>query len=291
MSEAARAALQAKREKKKVNGSIHKKNLFDFKYYDAKKLNEELQQQIEKLQKELETMTQKSTENKNEILNDLMKHSLEKNAPFSSETVSLAMEIKSISPKAYKLLVQELNFPSEYIVDKTMKEIIADIPETLTNIEKSTQLIDLFFDTNNINKTEKIDVCLAVDALYFDPELKVNEKGEISGMFSKTKLSRKILNIFTKSPKNLENFLTLNSKNIVHAGFVFQVQPFDIALKPFVIHIFPSTNGKSNEDVIELLHKLRKILKNRNFNVRSYAFDGDNAYSQLHKTYYESYIH
>ena len=66
-------------------------------------------------------MTQKSTENKNEILNDLIKHSLEKNAPFSSEAVSLAMEIKSVSPKAYKLLVQELNFPFEYIVNKTMK--------------------------------------------------------------------------------------------------------------------------------------------------------------------------
>ena len=45
---------------------------------------------------------------------------------------------------------------------------------------------------------------MAVDALYFDPELMVNEKGEISGMFSKTKLSRKILNIITKRPKNLE---------------------------------------------------------------------------------------
>ena len=72
---------------------------------------------------------------------------------------------------------------------------------------------------------------------------------------------------------------------------MFQVQPYDITYKPFVVHVLPSPNGKANEKIIDILHYIRDEVKKRNVNIRSFAFDGDSAYKNLHKMYYESYIH
>ena len=144
----------------------------------------------------------------------------------------------------------------------------------LTDINVVGDIVSHFETTNAIEGT--FDACLDVDVLYFTPNVRINELGEIDCIDPNTDffVGKKEFRMFTKDPKVLEKFLTLNVYKF-RSGFVFQVQPYNILFKPFVIHVLPSMSGKSRVDVVVILHKVRKIRKCRNINVKSFAFDGD----------------
>lgn len=61
----------------------------------------ELNQEIEDLKKQIFDIQKAEETRQNTILSDLLQHTEDKKSPFSSETVSLAIELRSISPKAY----------------------------------------------------------------------------------------------------------------------------------------------------------------------------------------------
>ena len=284
-------------EKRKQNDEMLKKKREVFSSNLTKKLRQDyhdLQNEVEKLKMELQTIKEGSSNPDDVILNDLLLHSQSKNEQYSPELLSLAMEIQTIAPKAYSKLVKRLHFPNEKVINRTIEEIVGDLPGSLTNIENAGTLIDMFRSRNNINKSQNVDVCLAVDALTFTPDVQIKPNGEIIGMndqAAKRSISKKCHSVFANDTSEFEKFLKLNSDQLIKAGFVFQIQPYNIMLKPFVIHVHPTVNGKSNDKIVSLLHQIRKIAKNRNITVKSFAFDGDNAYSELHKIYYESYIH
>lgn len=146
-----------------------------------------------------------------------------------------------------------------------------------------------------ILKSNTIEACLAVDALYFRPDFQITVDNCISETAfdeeTKKYIQPNSFQYFSQNPSALETFLELNWEKIIKSAFVFQVQPYSINYKPFVIHIKLSPNGKSSEQIIKLLHQIREILQNRIIIIKSYAFDGDNAYKQLHAMYFESYIH
>ena len=149
-------------------------------------------------------------------------------------------------------------------------------------------------EKHRISKSQVIEACLAVDALYFKPDFKITEDDCISGMAFTNELKSSLPNgsfsHFDQTPSALQAFLELNWDKIIKAGFVFQIQPYNVKYKPFVVHIMPSANGKATEEVVNLLDKIREISMKRRIVVKSYAFDGDNAYKQLHLMYFESYI-
>ena len=232
----------------------------------------------------------------NAIISDLIKHgSGDTESEYSVETINLAIQIKSISPKAYSILSQYLPFPSANHVEYLYKKSIEGIPEMLTDSERLNELVDMWKDSNRISKSENISACLSVDAIFFKPEAKITVRDCITGTaFSedlKEKLPDNPFKFFTKNPGDLDKFVNLNWDKIVKAGFVFQIQPYNIKYKPFVIHIKPTANGKANEEIVNLLHEIRDTVKNRRINVKTFAFDGDSAYRQLHFMYYDSYIH
>ena len=200
------------------------------------------------------------------------------------------MEINTISPKAYKLLIDKLGFPEQHVIERTVNGVIDRYPKMLTDIDKVGEIVSDYKSANAVKGT--LDACLAVDALYFTPNVRINELGEIDGIDPNTEffVGKKEFKLFTKDPKVLEKFLTLNGDKIIRSGFVFQVQPYNLLFKPFVVHVLPSTNGKASSDVVDILHEVRKICKCRNVNIKSFAFDGDTAYQELHRVYYESYI-
>ena len=70
----------------------------------------------------------------------------------------------------------------------------------------------------------------------------------------------------------------------------FKIQPYNIQYKTFVVHIFPSVNGKGSQEIIDMLFKIRNLAKNRRVCIKSFAFDGDSSYRQLHMNYFKSYI-
>lgn len=184
--------------------------------------------------------------------------------------------------------------PARMSSKKKYEEIISGFPEKLTNLKHINDIVNTFKKMSLISLSTKIDACLAVDAIYFTPDVTISEDSTIKGINFGAQKDVMVPNdsykVFTKSPECFESFIKLNYEKVIKAGFVFQIQPYNIALKPFVVHVLPSPNGKANENVISILHQIRDEVKKRNINIRSYAFDGDNAYKNLHKMYYESYI-
>lgn len=172
---------------------------------------------------------------------------------------------------------------------------LRDIPQMLTDCSKVKEIINHYKTVINVKKSDKLTACLAVDALYFTPEVKIDENNIIQGFrFSdkeKANLPNNLNLKFTKQPKLLEAFVLRYFKRIIKAGLVFQLLLYDASFPTCVIHIEPSIDGKSNEKIVDLLKFFRKELKDLNIIIKSFAFDGDNTYSQLHSNFYYSYIY
>ena len=256
--------------------------------------NQQLRDTISDLQAEIESLRQQQDNMANIILQDLMNHIQNQN-DYCPETYSLAMNIQSISPKAYSLLVEKLNFPKESTIRDKVNEIIGKFPEDLKDINCLHKITNTYKEKSNISKSAVIDACLAVDAICFTPDVKITNDSEVYGIDLNEEFDfykeHKIYKSLSEDIGRLETFIKLNWEKVIKSAFVFQVQPYDIRLKPFVIHVFPTPNGKGSDIIISLLDKIRQDLKKWRINIRSFAFDGDNSYLELHRAFYESYIH
>ena len=249
----------------------------------------ELKKQFCKLEEQIQSLQSKQAVVEDDLLSDLINHTGDTKEPYTSELIALAMEIQALSPKIYSLLVKKLHFPNESYINSIINDIISDIPDNLTDIDKAAELISLYREKNELKGSDSIDACLAVDAIAFTQDVKVSADGKITGLKQETS-SSKLFKMFTKDVTQFQKFLDANSEDLIRAGFVFQIQPYDVRLEPFIIHVEATVNGKANQKIVEILHEIRKICKNRNIKIRSYAFDGDTAYYELHKIYYQSYI-
>lgn len=292
MSEAARAALAKKRRNKTETDNIHTISILREHLAHAEEKIFALESQID----ECRSVQPSEIEENNPIISDLISHegTSTTNNDYCEETFNLAVQLREISPKAYSLLASKLPFPKASLIDKLFNETISNIPDLLKDVKNVNDLVDMWKSKHAIPASTSIDACLAVDALYFKPDAEITVDNCISGTAFPQEL-RKTLPVspfkyFTENPNSLQNFLELNWDSIIKAGFVFQVQPYNVAYRPFIVHVKPSANGKANDEVVTLLHQIRNELKNRRINVKSYAFDGDNAYRHLHVMYYESYI-
>ena len=67
----------------------------------------------------------------------------------------------------------------------------------------------------------------------------------------------------------------------------FFVQPINVNLKPFPIHIYLKGNGSASDQVISLIEDILKILKEKHITVDFVATDGDHKYDQFHEDFFE----
>ena len=99
-----------------------------------------------------------------------------------------------------------------------------------------------------IKGNDVVEACLAVDALYFKPDIKITIDNCIKGSaFTQSLqdlLPENSFNYFTQNPQSLHNFILLNYDKIIKAGFVYHIQPYNIKYNSFVVHIKPTPNGK-----------------------------------------------
>ena len=285
------AGRKQKQEKQEINSKNHAINLLNTKMQKLIQEKNKLLDEIKILKTENENL-KNQLQTTNPILLDLLKHQDKKKSEYSPEIISLGLKIKNESKKAYNLLVRHLGFPTEYYIEKLLSNSSTNLPECLTDISSLGTLLSSYKDSNHLST---FDATLAVDALYFTPEVEIDNEGNVSGMIfsgqNKNSLPKELFSLFADDPGQFAEFLSRNSGFMIKAAFVFQIQPFDCKLKPFVVHIKSATNGKANNTIVELLQEIKRIAKNRNINIRSFAFDGDNAYLNLHIIYYESYIH
>ena len=173
-------ARLAKQEKKEVMDEIS----LDKRYILLKNQVDHLQKENSLLK---ETIKQKDCLDldaiieSNVVLGDLLDKFINRCNEFRPETINLALQIKSISPKSYDLLVRNLNFPSISYIEKKFKENISNFPQKLTNINGICDIISQWKSKFDIPKSQNIRACLAVDALYFKPDFAVTIDNCISG--------------------------------------------------------------------------------------------------------------
>ena len=288
----AKAQLAKKAEEKAFS---QRERLWQNKISFKEEENNKLKNELFKLKQEIETLQKASKSLSNKVLEDLIEHENANENDYLPETIALALEIKAISPKAYSLLAKRLNFPKERYIDEKFKETMGEFPKDLVNIECVKKIVDNYKAKSGIQASETIDACLAVDAICFYPDVKITKNSEIYGLEYDELMQKftpnNLYTLFTENPEVLEKFINLNYESMIKSAFVFQIQPYNVEMKPFIVHVLPTANGKANEATISILHQIREEVKKRRINIKSYAFDGDNAYLELHKMYYESYIH
>ena len=243
-----------------------------------KRKNKELTQKCQALEKEIE-----KEKDENHYPTD------------TQEILQMSLEINALSPNIYAMLASSgLPFPPKSTIDKMISNIIDKIPEQLRDLNNVTNIVDIWKDHNHISKSNTIFACLAVDAIYFTPNVELNKDSVFNGLiFSQDDeiiISKNIFKNFLKNPNDFQNFLSLNADKIIKAAFVFHVQPYNPIYNNFVVHIKAAVNGKANDEIILSLNYIKEVLKNRNITILSYSFDGDSAYSCLHDEYFLSYI-
>ncbi len=251
-------------EKNALRIEKQKGNLFKNKFNAEKQKNQQLQYNFDnyKIKSEKESVN-------DGIIGDLIAHSNSdsKKKPFSEEILELSSKIHSISPSAYQCLAEKLPFPSESYIQEMNHKITSNISALFQNVDKIPEIVDIWKSKSGINKSLTIYACLSVDALFFTPNIQINENSIFEGIVLDEKdelfVSKNIFTNFLNNPNDFQTFLRLNNDKIIRAGFVFQVQPYNPIYSTFIVHIKPASNGKANITIVNLLKKIKTILKNK----------------------------
>ena len=163
----------------------------------------------------------------------------------------MCTELLDISEPEYKTILKYMPFlPCIDFIQKLRKEKYSTFSEILLNLEKLTEMLVQYKMENGISGQDTIYCTLAVDALYFRPDIKISPKG-VEGFSKDIEISKKDFNKFANDIEYFMSFLKANWKDIIRSGFVFQMNPLHVTYKPIVVFIYPSTNGKANNSIIQ----------------------------------------
>jgi hypothetical protein len=87
----------------------------------------------------------------------------------------------------------------------------------------------------------------------------------------------------TSSPKEFQESVEGHWDHVLTAPFVFQIQPLNPGLQPFLIFAEPAKNGKARGDQTALLTTPREIWGQGCIMVGGFATNGDPAYDAFHQ--------
>ena len=194
-----------------------------------------------------------------------------------------------ISYPAYTYLRSQLPLPSRKLLMSNYGHSLGFEYQKLTDLSMIDEILNSYRKKENLSESDIIKVILAVDAISFKPLLKIDDNGTVIGTVKKEILSNSELLSLNNNFTAFEEFVKQRKHALITDAFVFQAQPILAVHSSFVVHVFPSTQGKGTDREVELLLKIKNILDSKNFNVISLAFDGDTIYQRLHRNLYDSY--
>lgn len=195
----------------------------------------------------LNTLKQKKMDDK--LLHEKRRSNLFQNK-YSAEIKkkhAIIQELETIQNESF-------NESSISFTEENEQTLHYDIPKLLTELTDVTRIVDIWKEQSFIPKSDTIYVCLSVDAIYFTPDIHLDEKSIFSGLIlneSDEKLiSKNAFARFSKNPNELQIFLQLNSDKIIRSGFIFHVQPYNPIYDTFISHVHPASNGKANDIIL-----------------------------------------
>ena len=233
---------------------------------------------------------EKGKNNKYESLEELhrMKDVKPNRRRFGPKLIAMSLALYLISSTAYSFLRNFQPLPSRQTLQVRTSVGYRFNPVLIQNLSHVKDIVDNYRE-NNSKTNEEIPGILALDAIAFDRELVISEKGFMTGSLSSECLDAETLAKIQKDFEELENLWRDKFKTIISDAFVFQFHPLSPEHRPFIVHIRPTTQGKATNEEVELLEKLAELLNENGVKVLGYAMDGDSTYKKLHNMFYDEY--
>ena len=171
--------------------------------------------------------------------------------------------------------------PSPNTIRRFMKKTSPFKDINFQKIEDIQKITERYRKSNKIDDTQIVHGVLACDAISTNTYLRVNKAGYVTGTISDIFLPPESLGLLAEEISKQEELL-MNLKNeTISDAFIFQYQPLDDKLPPFIVHIVPSNSGKASTNITKTFKKLAAQLKLKNFLTLAYATDGDSAFNQF----------
>lgn len=152
---------------------------------------------------------------------------------------------------------------------------------------------DMIFDgkTGNIQKLMAINsidsdikAVLAVDAVYVQPYVSVDDTGLITGLVKLPEDSKDIAKIILENEQEFEQFIRREQKSIINAIFVFQVQPLDGTYNAFPIYYKTAHSGTAKADIHDEISHFFDDLEKVGIHIKGIGTDGDAQYFVYSRT-------
>jgi hypothetical protein len=217
---------------------------------------------------------------------------------YRPETYNMAHQVLSRSGEAGLQAMRQvgrLAMPSRQAIEQHMPE--AFHPQNLTDIHLCGERVKSWRQASGLHAKRPVKAILAVDAICFRPEVSLregrngkivnglNEVGTAAALADFDRLVKK------ENAAEFDRFVEENWKNVIHAAFVYMVQPAEEELSPFILYIQPAVDGKaSRDDEAAILQCLATLLSKCNVSVPIMFSDADSGYDELHKSGYKHRI-
>jgi hypothetical protein len=123
---------------------------------------------------------------------------------------------------------------------------------------------------------------LACDALGFKPSVEVTPDGVTGLDVNDFDFNYDLLESLTSSAESFREFVEGNWDKVIESAFVFQIQPLNPNLSPFVVYAQPKVDGKARHEQVELLKSLKVLCGQQRITIGAFATDGDARYDVVH---------
>jgi hypothetical protein len=131
---------------------------------------------------------------------------------------------------------------------------------------------------------------LPCDALVFNPAVEVTPAG-ITGLNAcDFVFNFDLLESLTSSSESFREFVEGHWDKVIQSAFVFQVQPLNPELSPFVIHAYPAVDGKARHSQVELPKSLKVVCRQQRITIGAFTTDGDAGYDITHNQQNEQHV-
>lgn len=280
-------------------------------YNKLKEKVKSLEKQIEDLEFEKQTLSQKVTdleefisknlnidyESKlnNTILNNYLKatyKNLGKNPNgYRYENLHEFFALLSfMGPHYFGILTNYLMFPT-YKTAKTYRNDLMKkygINDCIFNadIENVKYILNKFYDNNDESNGKAV---IMVDAASVTPYVQVKEDGTVEGLIGISRISEKEAKTLIKNEDKFIDFIKEHYDSVIQAEFGITFAPITPGYGPIPIGCISSTSGKATLKIIQKVETLIAKL-NSDYNIVGLGTDGDNGYDKYSNSFMENII-
>ena len=155
------------------------------------------------------------------------------------------------------------------------------LKNSITQLDQLETTIINYKRTNQIDADINIPCILAVNAVSLNSHITFDDNKKVHGLTHDIQLDKEEFERLNLVFKNDEYLIKKLKNQTVSRAFVYYFKPINPLYKCFTVFIKGSNSGKAKIEEIDLFYRIQDTISKFNFNVISYASDGDSTYKIL----------